>query len=106
MAKRKRVNKTQLVRDYLAKHPDAAPKAVAHALRRHSISANYVSGIKTKLKSGSKGARRSKRRASAQAATTESHSILAAAALIKSCGGLREARASLDLAQQVARTLE
>ena len=51
MAKR-RVNKSKLVRDYLAEHPTAGPKEVAEALSKHKISAAYVSNIKFKMTHG------------------------------------------------------
>lgn len=39
MAKKKRsVNKSRKIRDYLAKHPDAGPTAVDRALKRYNVS--------------------------------------------------------------------
>ncbi len=45
-----KVNKSQLVRDYVTEHPDAGPSAVAKALRKYKITPNYVSNVKLKMK--------------------------------------------------------
>lgn len=51
-AERPKVNKTQMVRDYLRVQPDAMPKAVADALQEKgvTISPQIVSQIKYQLK--------------------------------------------------------
>ena len=46
MAKKRTVNKSQKVRDYLAEHPEAGPTAVAGALKRFNVSVALVSAIK------------------------------------------------------------
>ena len=103
MAKRK-VNKTALVRDYMDKHPNAGPSEVANALKAYKIPAGYVSNIKMKFKKGSgKLARRRRGSGSANAA---GENVVAAAAFIKSCGGIYAARESIEIAQEVARALE
>ncbi len=100
MAKRT-VNKTAIVRDYMAKHPNASPLEVAEALKAHGISASYVSNIKIKLK------KRTRQRPSTRTAYTSSDgNVIAAAEFIKSCGGLDEAHEAFEIAQKVARTLE
>ena len=50
------VNKSQAIKDYLASHPNAAPKVVAEDLKAQGIdvTAGYVSTIKTQQKSKSK----------------------------------------------------
>jgi len=55
MAKRK-VNKTQAVKDYLAENPDAATQDVVAAMKAKGITvgSNYVSTIKSNLKGGGK----------------------------------------------------
>jgi len=54
MAKKKKsdVNKTQAIKDYLAKNPDAVPKAAAEELQKKGVdvSAQYVSVVKHKVK--------------------------------------------------------
>jgi hypothetical protein len=104
MAKRD-VNKTALVKDYLAKHPDAMPKAVADALAEFEITPSYVSNIKLKLKSGwSAGTGRGHR--TSVETSNSGEQVVAAAGFIKACGGIEEARESLALAEKVARVLE
>ena len=114
MAKKKRgVNKSQKVRDYLAEHPDAGPTAVAKALKRHGVSVALVSAIKGKSKIGrrkrrkAKAAKRSARsRKFATAGTSAVEPVVAAARLIRDCGGVAEARAALNTADKVAAALQ
>ncbi len=49
MAKNK-VNKTQLIKDALAKNPKASPIEIAEGLKNHGISSQYVSTVKSSLK--------------------------------------------------------
>jgi hypothetical protein len=49
MAKNK-MNKTQLIEDALAKAPKASPSEIAESLKKHGISAQYVSTVKCSLK--------------------------------------------------------
>ncbi len=44
------VNKTQLIKDALAKNPKASPSEIAEGLKKHGISAQYVSTVKSSLK--------------------------------------------------------
>lgn len=55
MAK-KSVNKSALVRDYLAKYPEKGPTAIAHQINEDKgvkISGKFVATVKTKLKQSS-----------------------------------------------------
>ena len=97
MAKRG-INKTQLVCEYFAKHPDAGPTEVAEALKKYKISPAYVSNIKFKIRHGINGAG-----SSTGGATPES--VLAAARFIRVCGGLDNARKALRAAGEVAEIL-
>jgi hypothetical protein len=112
MAKRK-INKSQKVRDYLAEHPDAGPIAVANALKRYGVSVALVSAIKSKGKTGGRKRRKSKatkrrsvrgRRAPARR-TGQMEPVVAAAELIRVCGGIDEAKSTLDAAGRVASVL-
>jgi hypothetical protein len=51
MAKKKKVNKTQAVRDYLKAHPQAMSKEIAAALNKQGIKINpcHVANIKTQI---------------------------------------------------------
>ncbi len=99
MAKRK-VNKTAMIRDYMAKHPNAGPSEVAEGLRAHKISVSYVSNIKLKLKKDTR-----QRPSTRHDASTDGN-VIAAAEFIKSCGGIDEALEAFEIAQKVAQTLD
>jgi hypothetical protein len=95
MAKNK-VNKTQLVKDYLQEHPKAGPSEIAEALSKYKISKAYISTIKSKLRnSGAVGSDLEGR----------SDLVLAAARFIRLCGGEDEARKALTAAGKVAEML-
>ena len=108
MAK-KQVNKAQTVRDYLKAHPSIANKEIAEALTKQGIkiSANHVSNIKSKM-AVSKG-KRKRRGKAATAMSTKSgigvHEIKAAFGLLKQCGGIENARKSLDAAREIQKVL-
>ena len=88
------------------KHPDAGPKAVSEALSAFKIPPSYVSNIKLKLKNTTGVSARGRRPAVAAAPSSGGEAVVAAASLIKACGGIDEARSALTLAEKVARTLE
>jgi hypothetical protein len=48
MAKASKVNKSQMIRDYLAQHPDAGPMEVAKALSEFAVSPALVANIKAR----------------------------------------------------------
>ena len=54
MAKQPKINKTQIVRDYLKDHPGAMPAEIVKALAERGIKMTrmHVSAIKTKLSKG------------------------------------------------------
>jgi len=53
MAKTQPSNKTQLIKDELAKDANASPTDVAKKLKSHGVTAQYVSTVKSKIKSSS-----------------------------------------------------
>ena len=89
MAKRT-MNKTQLVKEYFEKHPDAGPSEVAEALKKHKISPAYVSNIKFKIRHG-------------KVAGMKGQPSLVAADLINACGGEEGAIAAIKETAQIAR---
>jgi hypothetical protein len=112
MAKRK-INKSQKIREYLAEHPEAGPTAVANALKRYGVSVALVSAIKAKGRTGGRKGRQSKaakrrsvrgRKGTARR-TGRTEPVIAAAELIRACGGVDEAKAALDAAGRVASVL-
>ena len=106
MAKRRKVNKTAIVQDYLAKHPNAGPAEVAKSLKEHMISTAYVSNIKSRLKRGTRNkVRKPKGPSTRKLYASADENVIAAARFIKSCGGVEEAVAAFGIAQKVARAL-
>ena len=59
MAKKKAgVNKSDLIRDYKVKHPDAGPKEICEALKAHKVSYGLVSAVLHKAKAKKKPGRK------------------------------------------------
>ena len=100
MAKRK-VNKSEEVRKYIAAHPDAGPSDIAKALKKLKISAAYVSTIKSKMKSGSVKKNAKRGRPPKSSSQNDMESIIAAAAFISHCGDIDTTREALAVAEQV-----
>lgn len=118
MARTKRkVNKTKAVREYLASHPESAPREVADALSKQGVpvKSQYVSAIKSKMVRSDGGlsvtttgldAPAPRRRgrpprgaASVGAAVGSSvayTSLLEAKSFVNSIGGISEAKKVLD----------
>ena len=112
MARRK-VNKSQRVRDHLAQHPEAGPTAVARALKRFGVSVALVSAVKARSGSArpkqrkAKATRRTARGRRARSdASVQAAPLVAAAEFIRACGGVDEAKAALDTASRVASALQ
>jgi hypothetical protein len=99
MAKKK-VNKTQAILEYMAANPDAGPSAVATALKKLNISAQYVSVVKNNAKNAS-----AKKQRNQNAGSGQSHeSLIHAARFIKACGGIDAARDALTVAAKIMDT--
>ena len=111
MAKKKtKVNKTQLIKDFLAENPGTAPKDVAAILSKQGLSvrANYVSTIKTnmkaKKKSGKKAAPKKAVAAKKQVATDQISlsALLEAKKLAARLGGVEQAKQAISALAQLA----
>lgn len=102
MAKRK-INKSEKVREYLAKNPDAMPGDAAADLKRYGITPGFFSNVKSKLKNHQAPKKHGKKTRDSRAATSE---ILAAAALIRTCGGVEQAQGVVRDAGEVAKLLK
>lgn len=50
VAKKSKVNKTQLIKEAMAKNPDATPIEIAESLKNSGITAQYVSTVKFNMK--------------------------------------------------------
>jgi hypothetical protein len=97
MAKRK-VNKTQAVKEYLKAHPKAKNQEVAEELMKAGIkiTAGYVSTIKTKMKK----TRRAVKKVVAKTGVGIPE-VKAALALLKVTGSLGAAQQALAAAQEI-----
>ncbi len=94
MAK-KTVNKAQLIKDALAADPKATPVEIAKSLKKHGITANYVSNVK------SVGSPKKKKKRGRPAATTSSDKVslgdlVRAKKLADGLGGVDKAKSLLD----------
>ena len=107
MAKRKKVNRSQAIRDYIAEHPDDTPKEVAAQLKRLGVNAQLVSNVKAKTNTtgGKRKKQRKKRRVVKQTASHDHDSIVAAAQLIRTAGGADEAKKAIEAARKVGEFL-
>jgi len=97
-------NKSHEVRKYLAQHPDARPSEIVKALAPTvQITPGFVANIKSKFKRGKPaGAAVSAPRQPRRAEVAVDH-LLAAAELLRLCGGIDQARAALEVAHRIAK---
>jgi hypothetical protein len=101
MAKRRRkINKSQAIRDYLAKNPSATPSVIQEALAKKGLTVGASLISQVKYKPASKG-RRKKRgrpaRASASSRRIGLAQLVEAKALADKMGGVARARQALDM---------
>ena len=100
MAAKKKVNKTQLILDALAKNPEASPMEIAEKLKAYKISAAYVSNIKfTKKAAKTKRQPGRGRRGSSRGAAGDNVSVaslMKAKRLADELGGVERAKTLLD----------
>ena len=111
MAKRK-VNKSQKIREYVAEHPEAGPSQVARDLKQFGVTPALVSNVKAR---GDAPPRRRKKRVRRKRSLNRNgmprrrrrdiQPIVAAAELIRLCGGIEEAKSALDTAGRIASVL-
>lgn len=101
MGKKRTVNKSAAVRNYLEQNPNAGPKEVSEALAKEKISITpaYVSNIKNK--NSKKRAKRGRPRRAVAASTGSSNGALSvkladAIQLVEKVGGLDKAKETLD----------
>ncbi len=92
--KKKKVNKSQAIRDYLEKKKDAGPKEVIAALKKKGVkvSIGLVSNVKTNMSQG-KGTKRKTRGGTKELGVSD---LRAAAKLVKELGGAKAAKAAID----------
>ena len=90
------VNKSQAIRDALAKNPDASPKDLSAELTAQGVkvTAAFVSMIKFKAKIGRKPGRK-KGRSNLATGLVDSHALLEAKKLVDRVGGIDKAQSLL-----------
>lgn len=102
MAKRK-VNKTQLIKNAIVAVPEAKPKEIAAKLKKHGITATYVSNVKSKLDLNAemqRGATASTGAAVGRPATAVD-SLDAAIKFVEQSGGLKAAKAAIEKIERI-----
>ena len=104
MAKNK-TNKSEAIRQELANHPDKSATDIAKTLK---VQPALVYNVKASLKAKAGRPKRTTRKSAVSAESTNGsvQQVIAAARLIKSCGGIDAARQALKAAEQVAAALE
>lgn len=109
--KAKTMTKADRVRKYMQSHPDARPKDVESALKRHGITAQYVSVVKLQDKQRNGGeavsdaaptVKRGRRPNAAKSGALSGETLVAAAKLIEACGGASNAQHAIQTAEKIA----
>jgi hypothetical protein len=102
MAKKREVNKSQKVRDYLKEHPGAGNKEVSETLTKQGVkvSPNYVATVKGKSKVVHKKRRQAVRKVVAKTGVGVPQ-MKAAFALLKECGSGAAAKEALAAAEEL-----
>ena len=89
---RKKPNKSQLIRDFTAKHPNARPAEIIEALKAHKVTPQLVSNVLHRESGGKKG----KRGRKATGLTLES--LIGAKKLVEQLGGIEAAKKGFECA--------
>ena len=99
-----KVNKSQLIRDYIAANPDAGNKKISEALK---VSYNLVANVKGKMTAKMGKRKRRQQAAEVMAVTTGVGvpEIKAAFGLLKHCGGIAQAREALAAAAEIQKVM-
>jgi hypothetical protein len=108
----KKVSKSEAVRAYLKEHPDFMPVAVAEAMKEQGVDVTpaQVSTVKYNMQKTQKTRRRRRRKGAAVVAVVHApkpvasnmlHEIKSALCLLKLAGSVKNAKAMLEVAQQI-----
>lgn len=98
MAKKK-TNKTQLIKEALEKHPDKKPAEIAEQLKKHGVTATYVSNVKASLGKKAPKTRPSKKKVGRPKASEQKVAVsdlVKAKKLADELGGVEKAQALLS----------
>jgi hypothetical protein len=96
---RPKKNKSQLIRDYKAKHPEAKPSEIVLALKAHKVSAGLVGNVLHKAKGG-KAKKRRGRKPSHNGAAVNLGALLAAKKLVDQLG-LEHTKAAINVLEKL-----
>ena len=108
---RSKLSKSARIRQYQADHPEAGPTEVAKALSKYGITKGLVANVKAREKAKAQPKRKAVKKKSTTKAksgasvTTSFDSVVAAAELIKACGGVEHAKRAIDAAANAAQVL-
>ena len=103
---RQKASKSEAIRQYLADHPDESAQTIAKTLKVKPALVYNVKSMMRSRKNGSVKRGRGRGRVAAASANGSVEQVIAAARLIKSCGGIEQARLALKAAEQVASALD
>jgi hypothetical protein len=105
--RKRRINKSAIIRDYIAEHPDMGPTAIAEDLRKRKIkvTATYVSDIKAKMKTGAVPGKRGRKKAAANTSATQDmmnagQMMMSAIDLVMKAG-YKEAKSMVEMASKM-----
>jgi hypothetical protein len=94
---RPKKNKSQLIRDYKAKHPEAKPGAIVEALKVHKVKYALVSNVLH----NAKAKKRRGRKPSHNGAALNLESLLAAKKLVAQLGSIEHAKSALSVLEKL-----
>lgn len=109
MAKKK-VSKTELIKEALRETPDATPRDIANALKKHGVTATYVSNVKSTMNAkpkrrgrppGTTKAAKKTTRKTAAPSVASSGSLDAAIKFVQQSGGLKAAKQAIEKIEQI-----
>lgn len=96
---RKKMNKSQLIRDYKAKHPESRPVEIVEALKAHKVSAQLVANVLHRANGGKKSKRGRKAGGKSNGLTLDS--LLAAKKLVDELGSVEAVKAALNALEKL-----
>jgi hypothetical protein len=97
---RKKPNKSQLIRDYHEKHPQARQVEIVAALKAHKVSPGLVGNVLHKAKGGKKGKKGRKSASKSEGLTLDS--LLAAKKLVQELGSVEAVKTALNALEKLA----
>ncbi len=99
MAKKKKINRSQAIRDILAKDPATMPKAIQAGLAKKGIkvSASLINAVKYGKSKPAKRGRKPGQQPKSAAGETSFDALLGAKALADKLGGVQRAQQALDM---------